>query len=109
MDAQKQFENDVLFVLNNIKQMLITKNRKYGDSALNPKQVFSNVDPIELINVRIDDKLSRIANKQQDEDEDVEWDLLGYLILKQIAKQRKVSSIKPNDVVFKTHTDRDLA
>jgi len=34
--------------------------------------------------VRIDDKLSRMSN--QDEDEDVVSDLLGYLVLLKIAK-----------------------
>ena len=71
-----------------IQAMLIAKNRKYGDAALNPNQIFSSVPPMELINVRLDDKLSRIRNRQNDEDEDVELDLIGYLLLKQIAKKR---------------------
>ena len=66
-------------------QFLIEKNRKYGNSAIDPKRVFSTANPIEQINVRIDDKLSRIANQQSDDDEDAELDLLGYLILKRVA------------------------
>lgn len=38
--------------------------------------------------MRIDDKLSRIANRQNDEDEDLEIDLIGYLILKQIQNNK---------------------
>ena len=68
-----------------IKEMLLEKNRKYGNSALIPKRIFSKANPIEQINVRIDDKLSRIESAQKNEDEDVELDLLGYLILKQVA------------------------
>lgn len=75
-----------------LKEMLLDKNRKYGDSALNPKRIFSKADPIEQINVRIDDKLSRIKSGQIDEDEDVESDLLGYLILKNVAK--KIQAIR---------------
>jgi hypothetical protein len=71
-----------------IKEMLLEKNRKYGNSALDPKRIFSNADPIEQINVRIDDKLSRIASGQSDDTEDAELDLIGYLILKRVAKQR---------------------
>lgn len=86
--AQSEFVQDLSEVITNIEQMLTIKNRKYGDAALNPNQTFSTATPIELINVRMDDKLSRIRNRQNDEDEDVEVDLIGYLILKQIAKMR---------------------
>jgi hypothetical protein len=77
-----------------IRDMLLEKNRKYGDSALNPKRIFSRADPAEQLNVRIDDKLSRIANQQPDEDEDVDLDLIGYLILRRIAKARQQQSTK---------------
>lgn len=72
---------------NKIKWALIEKNRRYGDSAINPKRVFSHADPIEQINIRIDDKLSRIMSGQADDDEDPEFDLIGYLILKRVARQ----------------------
>ena len=87
-DPQVQFASDLNVVLESIYKVLTEKNRKYGDAALNPSQTFSSCSAIELINVRIDDKLSRIRNRQNDEDEDPELDLLGYLILKQIAKHR---------------------
>jgi hypothetical protein len=67
-----------------IKAMLLAKNRKYGDSMFKPKRIFSKADDVEQINVRIDDKLSRIASGQLDEDEDVERDLIGYLIGKRV-------------------------
>lgn len=87
-NLEEDFEVDVNAVLTELSEMLIAKNRKYGDAALNPKQTFSKSSAIELINVRLDDKLSRIANAQTDEDEDPEWDLLGYLVLKRIALER---------------------
>jgi hypothetical protein len=34
----------------------------------------------------MDDKLSRIMNRQDDEDEDPENDLIGYLILHKVQK-----------------------
>lgn len=70
-----------------IKAFLLDKNRKYGDSAINPIRCFSKADTIEQINVRIDDKLSRIFSNQLDDTEDVELDLVGYLILKRVAKR----------------------
>lgn len=83
-----QFISDLNEILDILKDMLIAKNRKYGDSALNPQSTFSRSSALELINVRLDDKLSRIRNRQKDEDEDPEMDLMGYLILKFIALKR---------------------
>lgn len=68
-------------VCDNIKEFLIEKNRKYGNSALSPVRVFSKASPEEQILVRMDDKLSRIRNRQNDDDEDPFLDLVGYLIL----------------------------
>lgn len=82
-----QFESFLDEELNLIKKVLLEKNRKYGNSALEPKRIFSKHSAIEQINVRIDDKLSRIANQQTDDDEDAEFDLLGYLLLKMVAKR----------------------
>ena len=82
-DTQRCITEEV----NDILEMLLEKNRKYGDSALNPVRIFSRSDPLEQINVRLDDKLSRILNRQDDEDEDPEEDLLGYLILKRVKRR----------------------
>jgi hypothetical protein len=71
-----------------IRYVLIEKNRKYGDSAINPMRIFSKADPVEQINVRIDDKISRIKSAQDDDTEDAELDLIGYLILKRVSKRK---------------------
>jgi len=70
-----------------IKTLLLEKNEKYGNSAINPKRIFSKSSPIEQIKVRIDDKISRIANYNVLDDEDVITDLAGYLILLNVAKR----------------------
>lgn len=88
-EAQAQFCKEVNDVLSELREMLFAKNRKYGNAALNPKRTFARSSAVELINVRIDDKLSRIANRQGDEDEDPEWDMMGYLVLKRIAQMRE--------------------
>lgn len=71
-----------------IKQLLLDKNAKYGNSALNPVRVFSKADNQEQLLVRIDDKLSRIARGagMESTDEDTLNDLIGYLILLKITK-----------------------
>lgn len=65
--------------------MLCDKNRKYGNSALQPMRIFSRADTIEQIDVRIDDKLSRLKTSRPDDNEDAAQDLLGYLILRKVA------------------------
>lgn len=80
------FKDKVLEVTNDIVNMLISKNKKYGNSALEPKRIFSKASNVEQLLVRIDDKLSRISNQSELEDEDVINDLIGYLILLKIAK-----------------------
>lgn len=62
------------------RDLLLEKNRAYGNSALDPVRIFSKADPGEQILVRIDDKLSRLA-RGQNAGEDVEQDFLGYLVL----------------------------
>lgn len=66
--------------------MLIEKNCVYGNSALAPVRVFSRASTVEQILVRIDDKLSRLARGSA-AGEDVEKDLLGYLVLLRIARK----------------------
>ena len=83
---QEFFSRQIDVVFEGAKELLLSKNRKYGNSALSPKRIFSKADAIEQLKVRIDDKLSRLANQQSDEDEDAELDLLGYLILLRIAR-----------------------
>ena len=78
-------------VCDEIKALLIEKNLAYGDSALNPKRIFSRANESEQIMVRIDDKLSRIANRGAEalEDEDVLMDLMGYLVLLRVSMKQK--------------------
>ena len=65
-----------------ITALLLEKNEKYGNSALDPVRIFSTAGPEEGIKVRIDDKLSRLARCPEGlEDEDVLLDLVGYLVL----------------------------
>jgi hypothetical protein len=71
-----------------LKALLLAKNAKYGDSALNPARIFSRADAVEQIRVRIDDKLSRIRTTgEQASDEDTAMDLLGYLVLLRVAQK----------------------
>lgn len=66
---------------NEMIDFLIEKNRKYGNSALNPIRFTSCASKVEQLFVRIDDKLNRLVNRQNDDDEDILLDLSGYFIL----------------------------
>jgi hypothetical protein len=76
------FAVQVTVALEEIRDLLIAKNQKYGNSALEPLGVFSQLSAKEGLLVRIDDKLKRIKNGSLErDDEDVVNDLIGYLIL----------------------------
>lgn len=81
-------EQDIERVMSGIQKMLIDKNRAYGDSALEPVRVFSKGDTIEQLYVRIDDKLSRVQRGHEYPGDDTIFDLVGYLVLLLIAKER---------------------
>lgn len=89
----------IIQICDSIKELLIAKNAKYGDSALNPTRIFSSASSIEQLFVRIDDKLSRISKGVGliANDEDVLMDLIGYLVLLKIALERDKTSHSPWD------------
>tara|TARA_R110000737_G_C14551883_1_gene480826 strand:- start:755 stop:1126 length:372 start_codon:yes stop_codon:yes gene_type:complete len=68
--------------LKRIGELLKSKNKAYGNTALNPSNVFSKLSATEAICARLDDKLARIKNKGiTDKTEDTVDDLIGYLFL----------------------------
>lgn len=77
-------------ICDGVKELLLEKNRNYGDSALNPARIFSKSDAVEQLLVRIDDKLNRIQKGAGllATDEDVLMDLIGYFVLLKIALKR---------------------
>jgi hypothetical protein len=80
------FAVQVGVVLDEIRELLIAKNQKYGNSALEPLGVFSQLSAKQGLLVRIDDKLKRIKNGSlEKDDEDVVNDLIGYLVLLKIS------------------------
>ena len=86
-----QTQLEIACICDDIKNLLLGKNAKYGDSAINPSRIFSKASPVEQILVRIDDKLSRISKGigLVANDEDVIDDLIGYLVLLKIAQRRE--------------------
>lgn len=76
--------------------LLLAKNKKYGNSIRSPAAMFSKCDVLEQIAVRCDDKLKRISNMgglikvirdARNAEEDTVLDLIGYLILARVVFQ----------------------
>ena len=78
-----------------LEDLLLQKNAKYGDAALEPLNIFSQVNAVSSIKARIDDKLKRIKNSGPiDDTEDTLQDLAGYIILLMIAKDDASNDIQ---------------
>lgn len=78
----------IKLVSREIVEMLLSKNKSYGDSALSPMNIFSRGTAEDNLRARIDDKLARIKNKGIDAStEDTLLDLAGYIILLMIARR----------------------
>ena len=69
-----------------LAEMLMAKNKAYGNSALEPLRIFSKANPEEQLRVRLDDKLSRLMRGEA-AGEDVEQDLMGYLVLLRVQRR----------------------
>jgi hypothetical protein len=80
------FKDQVDATMGSLKDILIEKNKRYGNSALEPIRILSKSSNIEQLLVRCDDKLKRIENSAELRKNDVA-DLINYLILVCIAKE----------------------
>ena len=69
-------------ITNAMRELLLYKNQKYGDSALNPKQIFYKGNATSSILIRLDDKLGRImANTDTTPRINDVADIIGYCTL----------------------------
>ncbi len=81
-----EVQETIYYVCAEMSDFLIEKNRRYGNSALEPCRIFSKADSLEQLRVRIDDKLNRIKTGTVDNEDSVK-DLTGYLILYMVAQR----------------------
>ena len=76
-------------VSDKVVKLLKEKNSAYGNTALNPPNIFSKLDSTEAICARLDDKLSRIKNRGiTDKTEDTIDDIIGYLFLLKMSMEK---------------------
>lgn len=69
-------------ILSGMTDLLLYKNRKYGDSAINPKKIFYKGDSTNSILIRLDDKIGRVMSNTEEKPHvnDVA-DIIGYCTL----------------------------
>lgn len=78
-----------------VVDLLIEKNESYGDSALEPANIFASGNAVDNLCARIDDKLMRIKTQGfRGYGEDNIKDLIGYLILLKIAVSEEDSKLQ---------------
>lgn len=65
-----------------MKDLLLYKNQKYGDSAINPEKIFYKGDSTSSILIRLNDKIGRVKANPDDKPRvnDV-CDIIGYCVL----------------------------
>lgn len=73
-------QKKIIEVCDGIKDLLLYKNEKYGDSALHPNNIFYKGNATNSIKIRLDDKIGRIRNSGETRFNDVS-DLIGYSVL----------------------------
>lgn len=88
------FEENVNNIFNALKEVLLYKNKNYGNSALSPRNIFYKGDAKSAILIRLDDKLCRIiSNKNSDPRVNDICDIIGYLTLLLVNMDVKVEDI----------------
>ena len=75
-------QDKIADVLDGMKDLLLYKNEKYGDSAINPKKVFYKGDSTNSILIRLDDKIGRVmSNPEETPRINDTVDIIGYCTL----------------------------
>lgn len=89
-DTQKRITE----VLDGMKDLLLYKNQKYGDSAIKPKKIFYKGDSTNSILIRLDDKICRVISNTEERPRvnDVA-DIIGYCTLLLISM-----GVTPEDI-----------
>lgn len=84
----------IIEIMDSMKDLLLYKNEKYGDSALSPNNIFYKGDSTNSILIRLDDKIGRIKNNPDSlpRMNDV-CDIIGYCTLLLVSM-----NISPEDI-----------
>lgn len=88
-------QKKIVEITDSIKDLLLYKNQKYGDSAINPKKIFYKGDSTNSILIRLDDKLGRVMSNTEEKPRvnDVA-DIIGYCTLLLISMRVTSEDLK---------------
>ncbi len=82
-------EDDIRATCTALADFLCAKNRAYGNSFGAPIGVFAKrADALLAMDVRIDDKLNRLARGSEYPGDDTVKDLAGYLVLRMVVAEK---------------------
>lgn len=73
-------QEKIKMICDSMEDLLLYKNKKYGDSALHPNNIFYKGNATNSIKIRLDDKIGRIKNCKETRINDVA-DMIGYCVL----------------------------
>lgn len=88
--TQKQIKD----ICDSLSDLLVYKNQKYGNSALEPKNIFYKGNAETSIMIRLDDKLGRIINNTDGIRVNDVCDIIGYLVLYLVFKNVSKADIE---------------
>ena len=80
MNTGTETQRKIVELTEAMRDLLLYKNEKYGDSALSPKHIFYKGDAVNSILIRLDDKLGRVMASHVPLINDVA-DIIGYCTL----------------------------
>ena len=86
-NKDKESSDRIKRKFDSIRDLVLEKNRLYGDAALNPYSVFSEISPADRLRSRIDEKISRYRNRKEGDQESPLVDLVGCLVLLILAEE----------------------
>ena len=95
MASTTETQDKIIEITEAMRDLLLYKNQRYGDSALSPKKIFYKGDAVNSILIRIDDKLGRImANTESTPRINDVADIIGYCTLLLISVGAKPEDIQ---------------
>ena len=94
-NQKTETRDDIARIFDSLRDVVLEKNRRYGDSALVPIGVFNKVGPEVSISARMDDKLGRMVNSADPKDVGRK---LGELF-ERLAEQNRIRKNDLGDLV----------
>lgn len=91
----KTTKEKIIEITDSMKDLLLYKNEKYGDSALNPNNIFFKGDATDSILIRLDDKIGRVkSNTEAKPRTNDVADIIGYCVLLLISMGVKAEDLE---------------